>query len=124
MKSKSQKDKEEFNELARIMRKMKNKTASDEEKKRYAKLRETVQGKIPTQEEFVKKIKQRNMPLKEKLSKSVKETRKITTKGPKGRPVLKTKKTSGGKTLLGEIKKRIGENRKTKRKTTYKAGRR
>tara|TARA_R100000005_G_scaffold95252_1_gene76041 strand:- start:2817 stop:3200 length:384 start_codon:yes stop_codon:yes gene_type:complete len=111
-------DKKEFRELRNIMSKMKNKTATDAEIKKYAKLRETVTGKLGGDEQFKGQFKS----FKEKLN--IKETRKVNVKPPKGRPVLKTKKTSGGKTLLGEIKKRIGENRKTKNKKTYKAGRR
>ena len=111
-------DKKEFRELRSIMSKIKNKTATDAEKKRYPKLRETVTGKLGGDEKFKGQFKS----FREKLN--IKETRKGNVKSPKGRPGVKTKKTSGGKTLLGEIKKRIGENRKTKSKKTYSVGRR
>ena len=39
-------DKKEFRELRSIMSKIKNKTATDAEKKKYPKLRETVTGKV------------------------------------------------------------------------------
>ena len=107
-------DKKEFRELRSIMSKIKNKTATDAEKNKYPKLRETVTGD--------KKFAGQFKSFKEKLN--IKETRKGNVKSPKGRPGVKTKKTSGGKTLLGEIKKRIGENRKTKSKKTYSVGRR
>tara|TARA_R100001509_G_C4857225_1_gene212149 strand:- start:560 stop:943 length:384 start_codon:yes stop_codon:yes gene_type:complete len=111
-------DKKELRELRSIMSKMKNKTATDAEKKKYAKLRETVTGKLGGDEQFKGQFKS----FKEKLN--IKETRKLNTRRPMGRPGVKTKETSGGKTLLGEIKKRIGENRKTESKKKYRAGRR
>ena len=90
---KKEKDKKEFRELKSIMNKMKNKTATPAERKKYATLRETVTGKVGGDKAFIKKVKTKTVKeaLTPKPVKLKSKKLKRTSSGFKPKTKLKSK---------------------------------
>ena len=97
------------------MNKMKNKTATPAERKKYATLRETVTGKVGGDKAFIKKVKTKTVKeaLTPKPVKLKSKKLKRTSSGFKPKTKLKSKNKV---TILSKIKK---GTKKTKARERY-----